>query len=77
MLHKVFVIIFVSILYQYLHLSKDPEFLQANRLLQGQQHIKRDQGNETSCSKKWVSKKDLDKMCKHVCTKLENPDFTA
>ena len=42
-------------------LTKDSEFLQANRILKGKQRIKRDDGEDRKQSKKWVKKKDLEK----------------
>ena len=57
-----------------INLTKDPEFMAANKVLKGEQIIHRTEGEDKSQSKKWVSKPDFSKMYKFVCNHLDDPE---
>ena len=55
-------------------LTKDSEFLQANRILKGKQRIRREDGEDTKQSKKWVKHSDLEKMYKFITANRNDPE---
>ena len=57
-----------------LDLSKDREFLQANKILKARMRITKKSGKEKAKQPKAVAKKDLQKMYDFVCKTLDDPE---